>query len=84
MWKQNVVSRIRILSSALVDQSEILATLYRMVRNDDQAPSLPTSQIDLWLDSIVNGNLILPVVEPSTGAEFIIVSKSMKETTPHD
>ncbi len=55
-----------------------------MVRNDNQMPSLPTSQIDFWMASIVSSDLILSVVEPSTGAEFMLVSRTMKEVMSHD
>jgi hypothetical protein len=84
MWKQNVVYRIRSTSTESINHSEILATLNTMVRNDSQISSLPTSQIEFWLDSVINGDLILSIVEPSTGAEFMIISKSMSEVISRD
>ena len=66
-----------------MDRNEVLATLRNMVRNDDRASSLPASQIELWLAGIIDGALILSVVEPSTGAEIVIVSKSVEEAAPH-
>ena len=84
MWKQNVVYRIRSTLTESINHNEILKILYSMVRNDNQMPSLPTSQIDFWMDSIFSSDLILSIVEPSTGAEFMVVSRTMKEVMSHD
>ena len=84
MWKQNVVYRIRNTLKESINYDEIKKTLYIMVRNDNQRPSLPTSQIDFWLANIMSGDLILSIVEPSTGAEFMVISRTMKEVISHD
>lgn len=84
MWKQNVVYRIRSTLAAFINQNEISEVLHSMVRNDGQMPSLPVSQIDFWLNSIISNDLILSTFEPSTGAEIAIVSRTMKEATSRD
>ena len=84
MWKQNVVYRIRSTLTASINRNEISETLHSMVRNDVQMPSLPAGQIDFWLNSIVSNDLILSIVEPSTGAELMIVSRTMKEAISRD
>lgn len=84
MWKQNVVYRIRSTLTESMNHDEILKALYNMVRNDNQMPSLPISQIDFWMANIVSGDLILSIVEPSTGAEFMVISRTMKEVISHD
>ena len=84
MWKQNVVYRIRNTLKESINYDEIKKTLYIMVRNDSQRPSLPISQIDFWLANIMSGDLILSIVEPSTGAEFMVISRTMKEVISHD
>lgn len=84
MWKQNVVYRIRNTLTESIDHNDIMKLLHVMVRNDSQKPSLPISQIELWLASVIDGNLILSVVEPSTSAEIIMISKSMSEVLSRD
>lgn len=84
MWKQNVVYRIRNTLKESIDHDEIKKTLYSMVRNDGQIPSLPISQIDFWLANIMSGDLILSIVEPSTGAEIMVISRTMKEVISRD
>ena len=84
MWKQNVVYRIRSTLTESIDYNEILKNLYIMVRNDNQMPSLPVSQIDFWMNNIISSDLILSIIEPSTGAEFMVVSRTMKEVISRD
>ena len=84
MWKQNVVYRIRNTLKEHINYDEIVKTLHSMVRNDNQTSSLPASQIDFWLATIMSGDLILSIVEPSTGAEFMVISRAMKEAISRD
>ena len=84
VWKQNVVYITRNTLTESLELSDVLKALYNMIRNDDQMPSLPTSQIDFWSDNIMSGELILSIVEPSTGAEIVIISRSMKEVVLRD
>ena len=84
MWKQNVVYRIRSTLTEFINQNEILKTLYSMVRSDNQTPSIPVNQIDFWMANIISSDLILSIIEPSTGAEFMIVSRTMKEIISRD
>ena len=84
MWKQNVVYRIRSTLTESINQNEILKNLYSMVRSDNQTPSIPVYQIDFWMANIISSDLILSIVEPSTGAEFMIVSRTMKEIISRD
>lgn len=84
MWKQNVVYRIRSTLTESINHNDILKTLHSMVRNDNQMPSLPISQIDFWMANVVSSDLILSIVEPSTGAEFMIISRTMKEVISRD
>ena len=83
MWKQNVVYRIRNTLAESISHDGILKMLCSMARNDNQMLSLPNSQMDFWLANIISGDLIFSIVEPSTDAEFLIVSRSMKEATSH-
>ena len=84
MWKQNVVYRIRSTLTESINQNEILKNLYSMVRSDNQTPSIPVKQIDFWMANIISSDLILSIIEPSTGAEFMIVSRTMKEIISRD
>ena len=84
MWKLNVVYRIRRTLTESINQDAILKTLYSMVRSDNQTPSIPVSQIDFWMANIISNDLILSIIEPSTGAEFMIVSRTMKEVISRD
>ena len=84
MWKQNIVYRIRNTLKESINYDEVVKTLYTMVRNDSQMPSLSISQINFWLANIMSGDLILSIVEPSTGAEFMIISRTMKEEVSCD
>ena len=84
MWKQNVVYRVRSTLFELMDHNEILKILHSMVRNDSQMPSLPVSHIDFWLTNIISSDLVLCIIEPSTGAEFVAVSRTMKEVISRD
>ena len=84
MWKQNVVYRIRSTLTESIKQSELLKNLYSMVRNDNQTPSIPVNQIDFWMANIISSDLILSIIEPSTGDEFMIVSRTTKEIKSRD
>ena len=58
--------------------------MYSMVRSDNQTPSIPVNQIDFWMVDIISSDLILSIIEPSTVAEFMIVSRTMKEIISRD
>ena len=79
MWKQNVVCRTRSMLTESINQDEIQKTLYSMVRSDNQTPIIPVIQIDFWMVNIISSDLVLSTIEPSTGAELMIVSRTMKE-----
>lgn len=79
MWRQNVVYRILTTIVGTVDDHEKTKMIYNMVRDDSKSSSLPLSKIDSWLSDLRNGSLVLTNIEPSTGAEITIISRSIEE-----
>lgn len=78
---QNVVSRLLISSRDALSDNDIADRLRWVTRLSDTSSFASDPQLDLLRAKLLSNELVLIFLEPSWGAELVIVGKSISVTT---
>ncbi|SAL45825.1 hypothetical protein [Caballeronia humi] len=76
---QNVVSRLMVSTSRTFAAEDIRAHVDWANSKDDVRRSMTDERARFFVDGISNGQLVLLVLEPSVGAELVVVCERVEE-----